>query len=265
MNRYNMFRTYRNRRRYIMKNNLAIFICIILIFGYGFVKFKKADIKSLSDVKDLIVSKVTFGKKSVYTYKDLEDELNGVVDSGDSKTIDTTAQSTDEDTNTKSEDTNNQKSDVATINPWKVYAIQVASTSDESKLKKIKDTLEESKIPFSFLKKGDVEKVQTYCAFNKEDVRKYLDEIKKKFSDAFISEIDVPVISLKYTDKYSQIKDISNSINELRDNFEDETKYWNKVTSATNVVSISNEQEYKDLIKKRQDITTAIELNVNKI
>ncbi len=148
---------------------------------------------------------------------------------------------------------------VAKIDGWNIYTIQVASVKDDKDMNKIEAQLVENKIPFSVVEIDGARKVQTYAFFNKDVTRTHIEQIKTVFPDAFISQMEAPVLSLEYTSKYSYIANISDELNNLIKNFEEESKFW-----STNKENIDL-KEYNTLLTNRKQIISDIQKEAEKI
>ena len=148
---------------------------------------------------------------------------------------------------------------VAKTDGWNIYTIQVASVKDDKDMNKIEAQLVENKIPFSVVEIDGARKVQTYAFFNKDVTRTHIEQIKTVFPDAFISQMEAPVLSLEYTSKYSYIANISDELNNLIKNFEEESKFW-----STNKENIDL-KEYNTLLTNRKQIISDIQKEAEKI
>lgn len=241
MNKRKMIYKGFNKRR--KTNYSKIFILLfILVLGVFLVKdnikFNILDeIKSISDNINVESSKI-----KEFDYNDIKDELNNKND------IDK------EETKEKTEETM-----VASIDEWTFYTVQVASMKEDIEVEKLTQNLSKSKIPYSILESDGVKKVQTYTSFNKESIRKNLDEVRKSYPDAFLSEVNMPMISLEYTEKYKYISEITNSLNDLIKNFEEETLFWNNTNDSINM------EHYNQILVNRKSSIDKIKLEAEKI
>ena len=68
-----------------------------------------------------------------------------------------------------------------------------------------------------------------------------------------------PVLSLEYTNKYSYVEGISNKLNELIKNFEDESKFWESNKDNVDIKS------YNTILTSRKNILDDIKNEANKI
>lgn len=152
----------------------------------------------------------------------------------------------------KNKDIESETAKLATVKDWGIYSVQVLSTNNEDELKKMKMKLEELKVPFSVLEIDKVQKVHTYTTFSKDEAIKKLDSVKEHFPDAFVSKIEIPMLSLQYTKKYEYVESICTELNNLISNFEEEAKLWDK--GGMNI----DKENYKNIIKNRKYILTNI-------
>ena len=162
----------------------------------------------------------------------------------------------DKETSSTEENSNVQ---VATIDGVTLYTIQVASIGEGQDLKSVEEKLTSSKIPYSVVEVDGVKKVQTYSSFNEKVTRENLDDVRKVFNDAFISELSVPVLSLEYTSKYSYIEGISSSLNSLMASYKEEAEFWEGSKGDVDL------KEYNNILTKRLDIVEKIQENAEKI
>jgi len=111
------------------------------------------------------------------------------------------------------------------------------------------------------MEKDGVKKVQTFCSFDKDVTRASVDEVKDKFPDAFVSTLEAPVVSLKYTNKFSAAEEVSKDINTLAKNFEEESKFWNENKNTENL----NKETYKNIMSNRKTIIESIETSAKQL
>ena len=138
-----------------------------------------------------------------------------------------------------------------------VYTIQVASIEDKNDLKKIEDVMNEYKIPSSSMTIDNSEKIQVYSSFDESKVRNSLENTRTYFSDAFLTKIDVPMLSLEYTDRYSYMKDIAKGLNDLIENYQKEGEYWDNKKNDL--------EAYNEILTNRKSILENLEKNTQKI
>lgn len=251
-----MYNRYYNRRRTNIRKVIVTFCCLAIICFYSYTKLRE------SSLVDYIADKVEYWNKSIdtisnkdITSEDISKELDEL-NKGKDISKDNNKQN-----NEKSEISEKEVSKIATIDSWNAYTVQVASVDNDEKLKKIQDTLLSSKIPFSVMEKDGVKKIQTYCFFDKEASKESISLVKGKFPDAFVSTLEAPVVSLKYTSKYGAADDISKDINTLVKNFEEESKYWKNSDDLKNV----NVDTYKNIISNRKTIIESIETSAKQL
>lgn len=146
---------------------------------------------------------------------------------------------------------------MATVDEMVVYTIQVASLEDESDLKKIEEVMDEYKIPSSSMKIDNSEKIQVYSSFDEDQVRNSLESTRTYFSDAFLTKIDVPMLSLEYTDSYSYMKEIAEGLNDLLENYQKEAEYWDN--------NKNDLEDYNEILTSRKTILENLKKNTEKI
>ncbi|WP_373598814.1 hypothetical protein [Paraclostridium bifermentans] len=237
--RRNIYRGINKRRNNVAKG-AVLGLAIIGIVG-GAIYLKNSDFSLYDKIKDLSL----FNKASLeiqeFTYDDIEKKDNKDQEEKNSTVV------------------KNEDSKLATVENWDLYSIQIAAIDNQEELKKIDNKLKEMDIPFSIIEIDKVKKVQTYASFKEEESRKYLEQVKAEFPDAFISKLEVPLLSLQYTDKYSYVEDICNELNNLITNFKEESGFWDK--NEGNI----DQSEYKNIINSRMDILSKLEKQAKKI
>lgn len=222
-----------NKRRKNKSFGKVLFIGFLISILY---LYNKVDLESL---KTNISSNNTDIKKE-FEYNDIKDEVNKLnEDKKDEKTE-------------KNEDVN-----VANINEWTFYTVQVASIEDINEVKNIEKNLTDKKIPFATVNIDNINKVQTYSFFDKEVTRKYLNELRVDYPDAFLAEVKIPALSLEYTKKYNYIEKVSSSLNNLIENFKNESSFW-----ASENVDLT---KYKEILDSRSNIVAEIEKETKNI
>ena len=222
-----------NKRRKNKSFGKVLFIGFLIGILY---LYNKVDLESL---KTNISSNNTDIKKE-FEYNDIKDEVNKLnEDKKDEKTE-------------KNEDVN-----VANINEWTFYTVQVASIEDINEVKNIEKNLTDKKIPFATVNIDNINKVQTYSFFDKEVTRKYLNELRVDYPDAFLAEVKIPALSLEYTKKYNYIEKVSSSLNNLIENFKNESSFW-----ASENVDLT---KYKEILDSRSNIVAEIEKETKNI
>lgn len=239
-----------NKRRNIPKIRVfTIILSASIIGGYGYIKLKDKDIlnnfsivKNIGDKFDNISLKniLKIENKSTtdeYNYEDVSKEIEALNENDEEAT----------------------EVQVATIDAMNVYIVQVASIGGNQDLKSIEEKLKSNKIPYSVVEVDGVEKVQAYYSFDESVTRSNLDSARKVFSDAFVSELKIPVLSLEYTSKYSYISDISTEINNLIKNFKEECDFWQANKESINI------EQYNKILTNRVEIVDKIKQNAEKI
>lgn len=239
-----------NKRRNIPKIRVfTIILSASIIGGYGYFKLKDKDIlnnfsivKNIGDKFDNISLKniLKIENKSTtdeYNYEDVSKEIEALNENDEEAT----------------------EVQVATIDAMNVYIVQVASIGGNQDLKSIEEKLKSNKIPYSVVEVDGVEKVQAYYSFDESVTRSNLDSARKVFSDAFVSELKIPVLSLEYTSKYSYISDISTEINNLIKSFKEECDFWQANKESINI------EQYNKILTNRVEIVDKIKQNAEKI
>ncbi len=258
MNKRRRYKGFNKRGKTASIRVFTLILCLSLVGGYGYIELKNSKLfnddfnlsKSISEkIKNISISNIfKIGKSKEneeYVYDDISDELNNI--NNDAKVEETSSEN----------DTSQVQ--VATIDAVKVYTVQVASIGENQDLDSVEDKLKNNKIPYSVVEVDGVEKVQTYSSFDESVTRSNLESARKVYSDAFISELEVPVLSLEYTDKYSYIEDISTELNNLIASFKDEAEFWEKSTDSIDL------EAYNNILTKRLDVVEKIQENAEKI
>ena len=237
--RRNIYRGINKRRNNVAKGFTLGLVIVGIAGGVMFIKSK--DFSLSEKISNLNFFDKKESKIQEFSYNDLVDK------SDENKSKETTSA-------VKSEN-----SKLATVSNWDMYSIQIAAIDNKEELNKIKDKLNKLKIPFSIVDIDNVKKVQTSISFKEEESRKQLENIKKDFSDAFISKLEVPLLSLEYTEKYAYVEDICNDLNELINNFKEESSFWDKSESDI------NKANYKNIIKNKLEVLGKLEKHTKKI
>lgn len=254
MNNKRRYKGFNKRRKTNHMRIITLIFCLSLIGGYGYIKLKDSKIFNKFNIVENISNRFNEGlfknifklsenkNKEEYEYSDISEEIEKVKDDKETSSI-------DENSNVK----------VATIDGLTLYTIQVASIVEGQDLKSIEEKLTSTKTPYSIVEVDGVKKIQTYSSFNENVTRENLDDVRKIFNDAFISELSVPVLSLEYTSKYSYIEGISSSLNSLMKNYKEESEFWE---SSNDKIDL---KEYNDILTKRLEIVESIQANADKI
>lgn len=261
MSNKKIYKGLNKRRRFHPRKYITIILCMALIIGYGYKKIKLDEVFKNIDISKNVSSLVN----KLYFWQDPVSEIFNLASTSTQK-IDNSSQKnvTDKSNEEKSQksstaDNSSTNTEVAVVDGIDVYLIQVGSFDNNKDLNKITARLKENKIPNSSIKIDGANKVQAYISFNEEDVRNNLEKTKKIVDDAFLTKLEIPVLSLEYTEEYSYIKDIADNLNSLLKNYEEESNYLNK--NKDNLDS----REYKKILTKRENILDKLENEVNKI
>lgn len=257
--RKTIYRGFNKRRKTNTIKIISIAASLCLISGYGYIRVKD------SNIIGSLPEKISFLKLDNFFSK--KDEFLSYEDYGLQK--DKTNQDAEVEKKSKTSEKkvggkvineeNHEVVKIAKTDGWNIYTIQVASVKDDKDMDKIEAQLVENKIPFSVVEIDGAKKIQTYAFFDKDVTRTYIEQIKIVFPDAFISQMEAPVLSLEYTSKYSNIANISDELNNLIKNFEEESKFW-----STNKENIDL-KEYNTLLTNRKQIISDIQKEAEKI
>lgn len=258
MNNKRRYKGFNKRSKTTRIRVFTLILCMSLIGGYGYMELKDSKlfnsgifgnfnlVTNISEkIKGISIPNIfKVGKNSEseeYVYEDVSEELG--------KNKDDEVSSIE----------NTSDVQVATIDSMTIYTIQVASIGENQDLASVEDKLKTNKIPYSVVEVDGVEKVQTYYSFSESVTRSNLESARKIYSDAFISELEVPVLSLEYTSKYSYIEDISSELNNLISSYKDEAEFWEKSNESIDL------ETYNNILTKRMDIVEKIQENAEKI
>ncbi|MEJ8553162.1 SPOR domain-containing protein [Tepidibacter sp. Z1-5] len=146
------------------------------------------------------------------------------------------------------------------IDGFEIYSIQVGSVNDHKEVENIVNNLQSSSIPSYVHKKEGAYKVYTYVSLEESNVRKYLENIRSSYSDAFISKVEVGSIDLEYTKKYEYMNVVCKNLNLMIENMKQESKFWNEYKSG-----ISNYNDYIEIINNKSKIVDSLTNNSKKI
>lgn len=261
--RRTIYRGFNKRRKTKIVKIAVMSISICLIGGYAYIKTKDMEVfTKISDKVSSLSDKVlSFNldnfklKEPTFTSSDDISEELEAIEKEKSKEVESKSEKAEEQSQSESpEDTK-----LAIIEGWNVHTIQVASVENDRDIPKIEKKLTENKIPFSIVEVDGLKKVQTYAFFDKESARNHIEEVKKVFPDAFLSQMKVPLLSLEYTSKYSYVEDISKQLNNLISSFEDESKFWESNEENINL------SEYNKILENRKKIIENIKKETEKI
>ena len=245
MSNKKIYKGLNKRRKFHFRKFITILLCIILIVGYTYKKIKLDEVFKNVNISNSLYSVVD----KLYFWKNPGVEMFNL-SSKDIKKSDNTSNKTQEKSDNKSQSNSQANTEVAVVEGINVYLIQVGSFDNDQKIKDVKSKLEENKIPNSTV---EIDKVK------ESDIRNKLESTKQIFNDAFLTKLEIPVLSLEYTDEYSYIKSISDNLNSLLKSYEKESTYINE--NRDNLDST----KYKAILSEREDIIDKLENEVNKI
>ena len=254
MSNNKIYKGLNKRRKFHFRKFKTILLCIILIVGYTYKKIKLDEVFKNVNISNSLYSVVD----KLFFWKNPGVEMF-ILSSKDIKKSDNTSNKTQEKSDNKSQSNSQANTEVAVVEGIDVYLIQVGSFDNDQKIKEVKSKLEENKIPISTVEIDKVNKVQAYESFKESDIRNKLESTKQIFNDAFLTILEIPVLSLEYTDEYSYIKSISDNLNSLLKSYEKESTYINE--NRDNLDST----KYKAILSEREDIIDKLENEVNKI
>ena len=254
MSNKKIYKGLNKRRKFHFRKFITILLCIILIVGYTYKKIKLDEVFKNVNISNSLYSVVD----KLYFWKNPGVEMFNL-SSKDIKKSDNTSNKTQEKSDNKSQSNSQANTEVAVVEGIDVYLIQVGSFDNDQKIKEVKSKLEENKIPNSTVEIDKVNKLQAYVSFKESDIRSKLENTKQIFNDAFLTKLEIPVLSLEYTDEYSYIKGISDNLNSLLKSYEKESTYINE--NRDNLDST----KYKAILSEREDIIDKLENEVNKI
>ena len=254
MSNKKIYKGLNKRRKFHFRKFITILLCIILIVGYTYKKIKLDEVFKNVNISNSLYSVVD----KLYFWKNPGIEMFNL-SSKDIKKSDNTSNKTQEKSDNKSQSNSQANTEVAVVEGVDVYLIQVGSFDNDQKIKDVKSKLEENKIPNSTVEIDKVNKLQAYVSFKESDIRSKLENTKQIFNDAFLTKLEIPVLSLEYTDEYSYIKSISDNLNSLLKSYEKESTYINE--NRDNLDST----KYKAILSEREDIIDKLENEVNKI
>ena len=254
MSNKKIYKGLNKRRKFHFRKFITILLCIILIVGYTYKKIKLDEVFKDVNISNSLYSVVD----KLYFWKNPGVEMFNL-SSKDIKKSDNTSNKTQEKSDNKSQSNSQANTEVAVVEGIDVYLIQVGSFDNDQKIKDVKSKLEENKIPNSTVEIDKVNKLQAYVSFKESDIRSKLENTKQIFNDAFLTKLEIPVLSLEYTEEYSYIKSISDNLNSLLKSYEKESTYINE--NRDNLDST----KYKAILSEREDIIDKLENEVNKI
>lgn len=246
MSKRKFYKNFNKRKRFNGTRVVTVTLCLCIVGTYSYINLKDNDfldklgkVNVVSTIKNASMWDLfrnIFDKSNVITSSSIESQLEEIE---------------------KEDEDKEENSKVASVNEMVVYTIQVASLEDKRDLKKIKEVMDEYKIPSSSITIDNSEKIQVYSSFDENSVRNSLEDTKKYFSDAFLTKIDVPMLSLEYTDSYSYMEDIAKGLNNLIENYQKEGQYWDDKKNDL--------EAYNDILTNRKTILENLKENTQKI
>lgn len=246
MSKRKFYRNFNKRKRFNFSKAITLTLCTCLVGTYTYINVKDSQlldklkginiVSTIKNISPLDYIKTLLGKSDVITSSDISNELNKL---------------------DKEDKDSDEEAQVATVDEFTVYTIQVASLDSDNEVDKIKDVMESYKIPSSDMKVDSSKKVQVYSSFDEDKVKDNLESTKNYFSDAFITKIEVPTLSLQYTSSYSYMKNISDGLNNLIANYKEENEYWD---SSKNDLST-----YNKILTNRKEIIEDLNKQLEKI
>ena len=249
MSKRKFYRNFNKRKKFNGTRVVTVVLCLAIIGTYTYINLKDknfmdklGNINMVSSIRKASIwggLKNIFDKSNVITSSNIESQLKEIENDNKDKK--------DEEESTK----------VVSVNEMVIYTIQVASLENESELKKIEEVMNENKIPSSSMSIDNSEKIQAYSSFDETKVRTNLDKTRNYFSDAFLTKIEIPMLSLQYTSSYSYMKDIADGLNDLIENYQKESQYWDS--------SKSDLQSYNEILTSRKTILQNLKKNTEKI
>ncbi|MGN1033097.1 MAG: hypothetical protein ACI4PU_06505 [Intestinibacter sp.] len=251
MSNKKIYKGLNKRRRFHFRKFITVVLCMALIIGYT---YKKIELDGVLKNFNLF-EKMSFVVDKLYFWRNIDFEAFKLSPTDSKKSDNLSNQSVE---NKKSEDSTS-KAEVAVVDGIDVYLIQVGSFDNNEDLNKIETKLEQNKMPNSTLKINGVNKIQTYISFKEDDIRNQLQTVKNLFNDAFITKLEIPVLSLEYTEDYSYIKNISDYLNSLLKSYEEESCYLNENKSDF------DNMKYEKILSERKEILNKLNYEVKKI
>ena len=252
MSKRKFYRNFNKRKKFNGTRVVTVILCLGIVGTYAYINLKDNDfmdklasINMVSSIKNISIGdafKNLFNKSDVITSSNIKSQLEEI-------------ENKDQENETSDNSKDNAK--VASVNKLVIYTIQVASLEDNSDLKKIEEVMNEYKIPSSSMSIDNCEKIQVYSSFDENKVRINLQKTKTYFSDAFLTKIEVPMLSLQYTDGYAYMKDIADGLNNLIENYQKESESWDQ--------NKNDLQSYNEILTSRKTILESLKKNTQKI
>ena len=249
MSKRKFYRNFNKRKKFNGTRVVTVVLCLAIIGTYTYINLKD---KNFMDKLGNINMESSIRKASIWGgLKNIFDKSNVITSSN----IESQLKEIENDNKDKKDEEESTK--VVSVNEMVIYTIQVASLENESELKKIEEVMNENKIPSSSMSIDNSEKIQAYSSFDETKVRTNLDKTRNYFSDAFLTKIEIPMLSLQYTSSYSYMKDIADGLNDLIENYQKESQYWDS--------SKSDLQSYNEILTSRKTILENLKKNTEKI
>lgn len=262
MSKKKIYKGLNKRRKFDFKKFVTIILCIALILGYT---YKKVKAYQNGEDKTILNSIASICDK-LYFWKQLD--INSInlkfFNKDDSKEDDGKALSNKQSSDEKIKNDDNSKSssnevEVAMVNGMDVYLIQVGSFESESDVEDIQNKLDKNKMPNSVLEVDNFKKVQTYISTEEENLRLKLSSVKKIFSDAFLTKLEIPILSLEYTNDYTYVKNIADNLNDLLGSYKEEMTYYSQNSQKIDL------NDYQKLLNDRKTILDKLNKELKKI
>ena len=247
MSKRKFYRNFNKRKKFNGTRVVTVVLCLGIVGTYSYINLKDNDFMSklgnvnvVSSIKNASVwdgIRKLFDKSNVITSSNIESELKEI--------------------EKEDKENNEENTQVASVNNMVVYTIQVASLEDKSDLKKIEEVMNEYKIPSSSMTIDNSQKIQVYSSFDEYKVKANLEKTRNYFSDAFLTKIEVPMLSLEYTNSYSYMKEIADGLNDLIKNYQKESQYWDEGKNDL--------QNYNKILTSRKTILENLKKSTQKI
>ena len=247
MSKRKFYRNFNKRKKFNGTRVVTVVLCLGIVGTYSYINLKDNDFMSklgnvnvVSSIKNASVwdgIRKLFDKSNVITSSNIESELKEI--------------------EKEDKENNEENTQVASVSNMVVYTIQVASLEDKSDLKKIEEVMNEYKIPSSSMTIDNSQKIQVYSSFDEYKVKANLEKTRTYFSDAFLTKIEVPMLSLEYTNSYSYMKEIADGLNDLIKNYQKESQYWDEGKNDL--------QNYNKILTSRKTILENLKKSTQKI
>lgn len=151
-----------------------------------------------------------------------------------------------------------EKTFVGELKPLSIYTIQIASLADKENLDNLINQLNNSKQPYIVYQVDNSFKVYTRGYTKRAYVEAGLLQVRETFSDAYISEIHLPIREVSAVDKdHSKADKIIKALNELIDNMDKQSEEWYNF-----FVKEGDYTNYIELLKKQQSTLEVLAENI---